>query len=109
MPVETPCQWKEVREQLRNIVELEFANYLNNPVALAHNQCALKWWRENRNLYPNLARTAQKWLCVCATSTPSERVFSNCGVALTTKKVEWILFKEPNTVQKQHEGFDFNR
>jgi hypothetical protein len=40
------------------------------------------WWRENKHLYLNIAWTAHKWLCVPATSTPSERVFSNCGVAL---------------------------
>jgi hAT family C-terminal dimerisation region len=86
MPVETSLQWDEVREQCRNIVKLEFANYLNNPSPLAHNQCPLGWWRDNRHLYPNLARTAQKWLCVCATSAPSEHFFSNCGVALTAKR-----------------------
>ena len=65
MPVETSLQWDEVQEEFRNIVELEFANYLNNPVPLAHNQCPLGWWRDNRHVYPNLACTAQKWLCVC--------------------------------------------
>ena len=71
---------------LRQKIELEVANYLNNSEHISRRQDPLSWWRENKYLYPRLALTARKWLCVCATSTPSERVFSNCGVALTAKR-----------------------
>jgi hypothetical protein len=73
-------------DDLRNKVELEIANYLNNTAHISHHQDPLLWWRENKHLYLNIAWTAHKWLCVPATSTPSERVFSNCGVALTAKR-----------------------
>ena len=84
--LQVPFGDESLHDDLRNKVELEVANYLNNREHISHRQDPLLWWRENKYLYPNLARTARKWLCVCVTSTPSERVFSNCGVALTAKR-----------------------
>ena len=46
----------------------------------------LIWWKTKRFNYPNVARIARKWLSVPATSTPSERVFSICGLVDTTKR-----------------------
>lgn len=46
----------------------------------------LVWWRVNRFKYPHVAVAARKWLSVTATSTPSERVFSICGVVDTAKR-----------------------
>jgi hypothetical protein len=73
-------------DDLRNRVELKVVNYLNKMAHISHHQDPLLWWRENKHLYPNIAQTARKWLCIPATSTPSERVFSNCGVAVTAKR-----------------------
>ena len=61
----------------------ELANYLSLPTTT---QDPLYWWKSNRHLFPMLARTARKWLCVNATSTASERVFSGCGIALSAKR-----------------------
>ena len=36
--------------------------------------------------FTHIAVLARKWLCVTATSTPSERVFSGCGLGLTAKR-----------------------
>lgn len=43
----------------------------------------LQWWAGHRNLYPRLAITAKKYLCVAATSVASERVFSKSSALLT--------------------------
>jgi hAT family C-terminal dimerisation region len=41
------------------------------------------WWKERKDRFPKVALAARKWLSVCSTSTPSERVFSICGVVDT--------------------------
>ena len=51
-----------------------------------NNLILLEWWRVNGRKYRNVARVAQKWLAVPATSTPSERKFSICGLLDTA---EW--------------------
>lgn len=44
----------------------------------------LKWWKTKRHKYPRLSKLAKRVLCISATSTPSERVFSSSG---------WIMNK----------------
>ena len=45
------------------------------------------WWGvENGFKYPRVAVGARKWLSVCSTSTPSERVFSICELVDTPKR-----------------------
>ena len=39
----------------------------------------LKWWCIEAKHFPMLARLASKYLCACATSVASERVFSKAG------------------------------
>jgi hAT family C-terminal dimerisation region len=51
-----------------------------------HIKCPLEWWKENRFKYPKVAIGARKWLSVCATTTPSERVFSISGLIDTPKR-----------------------
>ena len=46
----------------------------------------LDWWQENKTKYPHIAVLARKWLSVPATSTPSKRVFSICGIVNTAKR-----------------------
>lgn len=41
----------------------------------------LTWWKDNRSYYPNIAVLARRWLAAPATSVPSERTFSTCGIA----------------------------
>ena len=40
---------------------------------------ALQWWKMRQNCYPALANLAKHYLYVCATSMPSERIFSKSG------------------------------
>lgn len=46
----------------------------------------LLWWKNNSIRYPKLSKLAKKYLCIPATSTPSERVFSSAGNIITAKR-----------------------
>lgn len=46
----------------------------------------LLWWKHNSTRYPVLSKLAKKYLCVSATSVPSERVFSSAGNIISTKR-----------------------
>jgi len=39
----------------------------------------LQWWKLRQSRYLSLANLAKSYLCVCATSVPSERIFSKSG------------------------------
>ena len=39
----------------------------------------LSWWKIEHQRYPHLSRLACKYLCLCATSVLSERIFSVAG------------------------------
>jgi hypothetical protein len=43
----------------------------------------LGWWKLNQTRHPLLAKVARNYLCVCATSCASERVFSTAGNIVT--------------------------
>lgn len=43
----------------------------------------LEWWNSNKNQFPLLANVAKKFLCIPATSVPSERAFSTSGYILS--------------------------
>lgn len=75
----------DLHEMHRTTINNEINSYLG-PKHIPPNVDPLEWWRSNRAQYPNLALAARKWLCVPVTSTPSERVFSHCGVALSAKR-----------------------
>ena len=65
----------------------EIENYRAEPEMSKDEEDILKWWRERRTRYPNLARLARKYLCVPATSTQSERVFSALGWLLNKRRL----------------------
>src|SRR5438270_10974771 len=56
----------------------------------------LAWWNEKRDRFPILSHLAQKYLAVSATSTASERLFSDAGNLLTNKRTRMKpkLFKK---------------
>lgn len=56
----------------------------------------LDWWRMYQANFPRVARLAQKYLCIPATSAPSERAFSFGGNIVTCHR---SLLK-PETVDK---------
>ena len=54
----------------------EIKTYLAEPV-IPKNSDPLLYWKERRDTFPSLSRMATKYFSVCATSTPSERAFSD--------------------------------
>ncbi|XP_077969270.1 E3 SUMO-protein ligase ZBED1-like [Styela clava] len=64
----------------------------------------LTWWKEQNADYPNLSKLVGKYMCVTATSTPSERLFSAAGntatelrSSLTGSHVEALVFLKCNS------------
>ena len=63
----------------------------------------LSWWKENLHRYPILSRLARKYLCIPATSVPTERAFSSAGNIVSAKRsclqpdsVEMLVFLAEN-------------
>ena len=65
----------------------------------------LEWWRSHESTYPPplMARISKKYLCVPATSTSSERVFSKGGLIVTPHRAslkpetaEMLIFLSSN-------------
>ena len=46
----------------------------------------LNWWNVHKCVLPNLARLAQKYLGIVATSVPSERLFSTAGNIVSAER-----------------------
>ena len=55
-------------------------------ICISRNDDPLNWWKINQNRFPLLARLARKYLCIPATSAPSERVFSSAGNIVTHRR-----------------------
>ena len=45
-----------------------------------------EWWKMNEPRYPNVARLAKSMLCIPATSTAAEQVFSLAGITVSKKR-----------------------
>ena len=56
----------------------ELENYLLYPLSDVESS-PLQWWQLHQKSYPGLSKLALKYLSVCATSVPSERIFSTGG------------------------------
>ena len=63
----------------------EVAEYLRED-KINFTQSPFEWWINKKSKYPILARLARIYLAVPATSTPSERLFSDAGNLLTFKR-----------------------
>lgn len=71
------------------------------PVAVSANP--LVWWKANEKKFPLLSVIAKQYLCIPATSVPSERVFSTAGdivtvqrASLKPKHVDMLIFFKKN-------------
>ena len=51
-----------------------------------HRVDPLLWWKTNKANLPLLAEIAREWLCVPAASSSSERLFSQSGSIITSKR-----------------------
>lgn len=70
---------------------------------LSKTESPLSWWKLNEAKYPTLASQAKSLLCIPATSTPSERLFSAAGniaskkrASLTPEHVDMLTFLHCN-------------
>ena len=65
-------------QSLEQKTKRELETYLSAP-RIDMEAEPLAWWRDNFQVFPLLSKLAKKYLCVCATSSPSERLFSSSG------------------------------
>lgn len=72
----------------------EVEEYLKEDM-ISFNQCPFNWWLNKKDKYPILTKMARIHLAIPATSTPSERLFSDAGNLLSAKrtKINSELFK----------------
>ena len=80
----------------------EVTDYLAIP-QIRFSDCPLEWWKANKERFPILSSLAKVYLCIPATSTPSERLFSDAGNIMTVKwtqlsnsTFEHLLFLKKN-------------
>ena len=60
----------------------------------------LVWWKSNQHRFPQVAQIARRYLCVPATSTTAERVFSTAGLTVTRQilsHVNMLVFLNKNS------------
>ena len=62
----------------REQVDTEIKSYQEIP-CIDYDSDPLQWWSNHRDEFPIIATLAKKYLCVCGTSVPSERLFSKGG------------------------------
>lgn len=60
--------------------------YLNTPCSNYHGFDPIIWWKNHCCEFPTLSLMARDFLAIPATSAPSERVFSTCGLIITKKR-----------------------
>ena len=89
-----------LRSQQR--VEVEISRYLELQVVEMDSD-PLQWWKHEQKRLPVLAVLAKKYLCICGTSVPSERMFSKSGFIidafcsrLLPEKVNMLTFLAKN-------------
>lgn len=81
---------------------MEINSYLAEPYC-SRNTNIVEWWADHMAVYSSLGHLAKTYLCVPATQTTSERLFSTCGQIVTsdraqllTEHVEEIAFLHEN-------------
>ena len=67
-------------------IKLELSNYRKEN-SISKDQNPLEYWKTEEKVFPLLAILARKYLCVQATSTTAERVFSKLGLMLTKRRL----------------------
>ncbi|XP_071374223.1 E3 SUMO-protein ligase ZBED1-like [Centroberyx affinis] len=101
------CRYITAAEEARGYFLTPHIPTMENP---------LQWWAHNQDQFPRLAKLAQRYLAVPATSTPSERVFSLAGNTITRQQsilhpahVDALIFLHANQERKAktvNEDFD---
>ena len=79
----------------KDVVQSELLRYKTEP-SISVDQPPLHWWSTHQHLYPNVGKLARKYLCVVATSVPSEQLFSTAGNVISVKRAALL----PENVEK---------
>lgn len=95
---------EDEEQQLNQALNQEVFMYFGeHPLPKKENP--LTWWEKNAARYPTLAELARSLLCIPATSTPSERLFSAAGnivsekrASLSPEHVDMLTFLHCNKV-----------
>lgn len=84
------------------MVRREVQMFFTEP-PIAKKEDPLSWWSENEGRFPTLSNLARSLLCIPATSTPAERIFSAAGnicsqkrASLTRDHVDMLTFLNMN-------------
>ena len=72
----------EISDKATGVLQ-EVDRYLLEPPSM---ELPMKWWMQRACLFPTLSIMAKKYLCVPASSVPSERIFSLAGNIVTKKR-----------------------
>ncbi|XP_044130797.1 E3 SUMO-protein ligase ZBED1-like [Bufo gargarizans] len=79
----------------REAIKIELKSYLQ-ALDVEGEADPLEWWRLHQANFPRMASLAKKYLCIPATSAPSERAFSTSGNIVTRHRSAL----KPETVDK---------
>ena len=81
-------------------VNREISRYIAEPTS---NEKCLSWWKTMEPIFPSLAVLARKYLCIPASSVPSERIFSMAGhivcrrrALLSPDNINMLIFLNKN-------------
>ncbi|XP_039515830.1 E3 SUMO-protein ligase ZBED1 [Pimephales promelas] len=87
---------------LKEAIEGELKGYVSIPNAESEMN-PLEWWKVHEANFPRVSQLAKKYLCIPATSAPSERAFSTGGNIVTCQratlkpdKVNQLVFLSKN-------------
>ncbi len=90
---------REEGEGAETELKNEFSVYEKMP-EISAKEDPLTWWRTHETTLPHLAQFAKKYLCISASSSASERVFSTSGLItearLTEEHIDMLVFLAQN-------------
>lgn len=88
------AEWENADDDDDAAVQDEVNQYISQRHAMADDRDLLGWWRINSSIYPKLAKLARSVLCIPASSSSSERVFSAAGRTIDQRRTSL----KPDTV-----------